>query len=83
MQNTEFTKYKEVIRACMAQNAEIYIDFISADLTARQMQTVKEIILSGGYGPTQSTINAIVRERREAAKRLEIMIPQMSFGPRA
>lgn len=82
MQNTEFTKYKEIVRACIAMKEEIYIDFISSDLTARQMQTVKEIILAGEYEPTAYTLEAVVPAKREAARKLEIMIPQMSFWPR-
>lgn len=82
MQNTEFTKYKEIMRACMAMKEEIYIDFIGPDFTARQMQTIKEIILAGGYEPTAYTLEAVVPAKREAARKLEVMIPQMNFWPR-
>lgn len=80
MQNTEFTKTKEAIRANIATKRPIFINFISWSLTARQVQVVKELLKDAKYEPDEETLQAIVPERREAAKRLECLIPQMQFA---
>lgn len=80
MQNTEFIKAKEALRANIAAKRSIYINFISWSLTARQVQVVKELLKDAKYEPDEETLQAIVPERREAAKRLECLIPQMQFA---